>query len=74
MHGNVWEWCLDWQQEYAEGAATDPQGPPEGLFKVVRGGSWENAATMCRSANRGGKAVPEMGPNLGFRIVLGMER
>ena len=73
MHGNVWEWCLDWQREYSEIAATDPHGPSEGVFKVIRGGSWENAATMCRSANRGSKAVPELGPNLGFRVVLGVE-
>jgi formylglycine-generating enzyme required for sulfatase activity len=73
MHGNVWEWCRDWLGDYPEGEAKDPTGPEKGLFKVIRGGSWENAADMCRSANRGSLAVPEANPNLGFRIVLGIE-
>ena len=38
MHGNAYEWCLDWYGPYEKGAARDPAGPAEGTEKVIRGG------------------------------------
>ncbi len=72
MHGNVWEWCRDWLGDYQNAEVVEPTGPARGMFKVIRGGSWENGAELCRSANRGSLAAPECGPNTGFRIVLGV--
>jgi formylglycine-generating enzyme required for sulfatase activity len=40
MHGNVWEWCSDWYARGDAGQATDPQGPPKGRYRVIRGGAW----------------------------------
>jgi formylglycine-generating enzyme required for sulfatase activity len=51
MHGNVWEWCLDWY-ESAPAGALDPPGPASGSYRVLRGGSWFYYARHCRSANR----------------------
>jgi formylglycine-generating enzyme required for sulfatase activity len=54
MHGNVWEWVQDWHGEdyYAKSPASDPRGPSEGSFRVLRGGSWYFDAEGLRSANR----------------------
>ncbi|MBI4860010.1 MAG: formylglycine-generating enzyme family protein [Candidatus Riflebacteria bacterium] len=52
--GNVFEWCADWQSEtfYGTSPARNPQGPPSGLYRVVRGGSWNNSSNLIRCAYR----------------------
>ncbi len=71
MHGNVWEWVLDWYGDYSGGAVTDPAGPTTGANRVHRGGSWSNAASDCRSADRHGDLASDRSSHsLGFRLAL----
>jgi formylglycine-generating enzyme required for sulfatase activity len=69
MHGNVWEWCLDSYGGYSSGAATDPFATG-GLYRVLRGGSWVNNSTLCRSAGRNNDASGNSNNRIGFRVVL----
>jgi formylglycine-generating enzyme required for sulfatase activity len=52
MAGNLFEWTADWYGPYSSGEARDPEGPPDGEYKVVRGGSWMSGAGALRVSNR----------------------
>lgn len=68
MHGNVWEWCLDWYGNYPGGSVRDPTGPSSGSLRVVRGGGWGSYPRLCRSAFRGRSVRGYR--YLGFRLAL----
>ena len=74
MHGNVLEWCNDWYQKYPEAAVKDPQGPEDGKFRVLRGGSFYSNLMGIRSANRDNH-VPSLRYSLhGFRLARRFNR
>lgn len=70
MHGNVWEWCLDWKASYPGGSVTDPRGPASGWDRVHRGGGRSDGAQSCRSARRNDRHADYRFNDLGFRLSL----
>ena len=79
MHGNVWEWCLDWYADNisANGGRVniDPAAPSKTLSgastsdRVRRGGGSGNPAGNCRPARRGNDYSGGRGDYIGFRLL-----
>ncbi|MCB8984205.1 MAG: SUMF1/EgtB/PvdO family nonheme iron enzyme [Ardenticatenaceae bacterium] len=72
MAGNVVEWIRDWYgfSFYREGEDTNPFGPAEGDFKVVRGGSWLATADEVETSARGSFDPLVAQSNVGFRCAM----
>ena len=69
LYGNVWEWAQDWQGDYTAQPQTDPTGPAEGAFRVVRGGNFITNARDLRSARRYCYLPAARYSGLGARLV-----
>lgn len=77
------EWVADWYGPYSAAAQTDPTGPLDGYFRVLRGGGLDfrkskpgeiypaTAPYFMRSANRASMApsYASNAGNIGFRVV-----
>lgn len=72
MHGNVWEWCMDYWHENYGGSPTDGRSwetAGDRRYRVMRGGSWYNYAGICRSARRFRNSPEFRNNTLGFRVA-----
>lgn len=69
--GNVREWVADWLDEaaYRRGGVGDPQGPTDGKYRVVRGGSWSNGSRSARASGRGAYVPTSRYNYIGFRCT-----
>jgi formylglycine-generating enzyme required for sulfatase activity len=75
VHGNVWEWCLDGYDSdfYGRSSAVDPVSPASASAdRVSRGGSFLNAASGARSADRNGYSPRSESNDLGLRPSQGI--
>ena len=69
MHGNVCEWVLDRLGNFS-GDATDPEGPSDGDYRVLKGGRWSYDADDCRAAGGHGSGAILIRSFIGFRAAL----
>gem|GEM_PF-5316073 len=69
MLGNVFEWGNDWYGSYSEDAQTNPQGPPSGEYRVLRGGGWVDDSDVCRASVRYHRFPVTSNYFIGFRVA-----
>jgi formylglycine-generating enzyme len=71
MAGNVAEWCLDSYDAkyYTLSFDRDPPGPPFGLQRMIRGGSWLDDAPNLRASYRVRDAPAYHDALVGFRCA-----
>lgn len=78
MTGNTWEWCNDWYdadyynwcKNVCGEPCPNPTGPDSGIYRVLRGGSWDDNAYLCRVSTRYGFYPDYRKQYYGFRVVL----
>ena len=79
MHGNVFEWCLDYCVYENEIIITDTYNNDiknplcmTGLNHIMRGGGWNCHASRCRSALRSYSYPDTHNNNVGFRVSISL--
>ncbi|MBO7448547.1 formylglycine-generating enzyme family protein [bacterium] len=75
VHGNVWEWCLDWTiDNLGTAPVTDPVGPlhqkNNSGQRMRRGGAASNAPGEMRIARRNAASPTSTHADYGFRMVI----
>lgn len=72
MTGNVAEWCQDLYGPYQLTTAPDPCGADTGSFRIVRGGSYDEAKANCHlSVRRWYEPETSVG-YIGLRVALSL--
>ncbi len=73
MAGNVEEWVNDWfsptYYRQPEASGLNPQGPPAGTQKVLRGGSWAYMPFFARTVHRRSLEPDQQAITAGFRCA-----
>lgn len=71
--GNVYEWCNDWYAyNYYDASALEPMspmGPPQGVYRVLRGGCWKSLKEDLRCSHRHRNNPGAVNGTYGFRCA-----
>lgn len=72
MSGNVREWCSDWYggDYYSFSPEINPKGPVSGVYRVLKGGSWDYSANHSRVTIRNRYGPDSRHNRHGFRLVF----
>ncbi|MCP3914773.1 MAG: SUMF1/EgtB/PvdO family nonheme iron enzyme [bacterium] len=74
VHGNVWEWCMDWKVPYSASSQEDPSAPPaDAISRLGRGGAFGDTAENARSASRTGVSPRYLSHDFGVRPARAIE-
>jgi formylglycine-generating enzyme required for sulfatase activity len=71
MSGNMFEWVQDWYGDryYERSLRKDPQGPNQGVYKILRGGSWNTTPRYLRTTTRFRVNPDNNSSSYGFRCA-----
>lgn len=71
LAGNVAEWVRDVYDSYPNsGSVTDPLGPEQGKYRVVRGGGFHEASASLRTTARWPAKPTDRSVGVGFRCAV----